>query len=136
MPECIRCGNFTDLASDGEYHCCEDCREAFQQAEKCGVIVEHDTDEDVHVIVTANDEEFDGGTEASQVDGLARGKYIADETGLPAIFKYRRSDSMWMLDEYLKEHPDIRKRVHQRLSRVPETSEDGLLDRVRTFLSR
>jgi len=72
----------------------------------------------------------------SQVDGLARGKYIADETGLPAAFKYHRSGSMWMLDEYLNEHPDIRKRVHQRLSRVPETSEDGLLDRVRSLLGR
>lgn len=136
MPECVRCGDFTDLSAEGEYHYCEDCRETFQQVEERGIIVEHETDGDVHVIVTAHDEEFDGGTETSQVDGLARGKYIAEETGLSAMFKYRRSGSLWMLDEYLQEHPDIRKRVHQRLSRVPETSEEGLLDRIRGFLSR
>jgi hypothetical protein len=136
MPECTRCGGFTDLSSDGEYHYCESCRDEFQNVEKSGVIVEQDTDGDVHVIVTAHEEEFDGGTESSQVDGIARGKYIADEADLPAMFKYRRTGSMWILDEYLNEHPDIRKQVHQRLSRVPEESREGLLDRVRTFLNR
>ncbi|WP_336327611.1 hypothetical protein [Halovenus sp. HT40] len=136
MPECTRCGDFTDVSSTGEYHYCEGCQEEFQEVEKSGIIVEDDTDGDVHVIVTAHDEEFDGGTENSQVDGIARGKYIAEETDLPAMFKYRKTGSMWMLDEYLEAHPDIRKRVHQRLSRVPDKSEDGLLDRVRAFLNR
>jgi hypothetical protein len=93
-----------------------------------------DTGDDVHVIVTAHDESFDGGTEHSQVDGLARGKYISDETGLPALFKYERTGSQWELDEYLEAHPEIRQDVHQRLSRVPEQSPDGLLQRIRDFL--
>jgi len=67
MPECIRCSNFTDPSADGEYHYCENCRETFQEVEAHGVIVEHDTDGEVHVIVTAHEEGFDGGTEASQV---------------------------------------------------------------------
>jgi hypothetical protein len=99
-----------------------------------GAIAEDTVSGDVHVIVTAHDESFDGGTEGSQVDGLARGKYISDETGLPALFKYESTGSRWVLDEYLEAHPKIRQQVHERLSRVPERSSNGLLQRIRDFL--
>ena len=133
MPECIRCGDFTDTPADGEYHYCDDCRDRFLEIESSGVIVEQ-TDDEVHIIVTANDSTFDGGTESSQIDGLARGKYISDETGLPALFKYNPTGSRWILDEYLQQHPSIRQDVQKRLSRVPEKSSAGLLDRIRSFL--
>lgn len=134
MPECVRCHDFTDNSADGDYHYCDDCRDQFEEIEQHGVVVEHDTDGDVHIIVTASDEAINGGTEQSQIDGLARGKYIADETGLPVLFKFNRSGSRWLLDEYLQAHPDIRKEVHKRLRRVPDDSPDGILDRVRGLL--
>lgn len=134
MPECVRCGDFTDNPADGDYYYCDDCLDRFAEIEERGVIVEQEKEGDVHVIVTAHDEKFDGGTEESQVHGLARGKYIADETGLPALFKFERSGSRWVLDEYLTEHPDIRQDVHERLRRVPDKSPEGFLDRIREFL--
>jgi len=134
MPECVRCGDFTDNPSEGDYHYCSSCQERFSEIEDRGVIVEDTTGDEVHVIVTAHDESFDGGAENSQIDGLARGKYISDETGLPAVFTYERTGSRWILDEYLESHPGIRQEVYQRLSRVPEKSSDGLLQRIRDFL--
>ena len=100
-----------------------------------GVIVEEDPEQDeYHIIVTARDASVDGGSEQSQIDALARGKYVADETGLSAIFKYETSGSRWLLDEYLEAHPDIRQDVHERLRRVPDRTDDGLLSRIRNFL--
>lgn len=133
MPECARCHDFTDNPADGDYHYCDECLDEFAEIEQRGVIVEHGSDGDVHVIVTASDETIDGGTEQSQTDGLARGKHIADETGLPVLFKYNRTGSRWLLAEYLQAHPDIRQQVHERLRRIPDDS-SGLLDRVRGLL--
>lgn len=135
MAECERCGDFTDNSAEGQYHYCDDCLDRFAEIESNGVIVEEDSaDGEYHVIVTARDSSMEGGSEQSQVDALARGKYIADETGLPALFKYETSGSRWVLDEYLRAHPDIRQDVHERLRRVPDRTADGLLNKIRSFL--
>ncbi|WP_340099473.1 hypothetical protein [Salinibaculum salinum] len=134
MAECARCNDFTDNTAEGEYHYCNDCLQTFQEIEQHGVVVEDTDGGDVHVIVTAHETSFDGGTESSQVDGLARAKYIADETGLDGLFKYGRSGSRWVLDEYLEAHPEIRQDVHERLSRVPETKSAGLIDKIKSIL--
>jgi hypothetical protein len=134
MAECVRCGDFTDNPADGEYHYCDDCLDHFAEVEGNGVIVEEDPADDAYyIIVTARDASMDGGSESSQADALARGKYVADETGLPALFKYKSSGSRWILDEYLEAHPKIRQDVHDRIRRVPDQS-DGLISRVRSFL--
>jgi len=134
MPECVRCGAFTDNPTDGDYHYCDNCRDRFAEIEANGVIVEQDGDGQYQVIVTAADATHDGGTELSQTDALARGKYIADESGLEAIFKYKRTGSRWLLEEYLQEHPSIRQDVHERLRRVPDETSDGFLARIKSFL--
>jgi hypothetical protein len=134
MAECARCHDFTDNPADGEYHYCDDCLDEFAEIEQRGVIVEDEPGGGVHVIVTASDTSIDGGKEQSQIDGLARGKHIADETGLPAIFKYERSGSRWLLEEYLEAHPDIRQQVHERLRKLPDDSSSGFLNRVRDLL--
>jgi hypothetical protein len=135
MPECDRCGDFTDNPAEGEYHYCDDCLNRFAEIESNGVIVEQDSEGgDYHIIVTARESSMEGGSEHSQIDALARGKYIADETDLPALFRYKRSGSRWELDEYLKAHPDIRQDVHERLRRVPGNTNDGWLSKIRDFL--
>ena len=134
MPECVRCGDFTDTPKDGDYHYCMDCQDQFAEIEERGIIVEDTAGDEVHVIVTAHDSSFDGGTEQSQVDGLARGKFISDETGLPALFKYEQTGSKWVLDEYLQSHPEIRQQVHERISRIPSKQKSGLLSRLREWL--
>jgi hypothetical protein len=135
MAECERCGDFTDNSAEGQYYYCDDCLDRFAEIESNGVVIEQDSDDgEYHIIVTARDSSMDGGSEQSQVDALARGKYITDETDLPALFKYESSGSRWVLDEYLKAHPSIRQDVHERLRRVPEQADDGFLNRIRNFL--
>lgn len=134
MPECIRCGAFTDTDPIGEYHYCADCREAFQKVQDRGVIVEHRADGTVQVSVTAHQESLDGGIEETQIDGLARGKQLADSAGLPALFIYEPSGSRWLLDEYLSAHPEIRADVRERLRRAPEQTNDTFLERIRSLL--
>lgn len=135
MPECVRCGVFTDNTPDGDYHYCDDCLDRFTEVEQSGVIVEQDTSgEAYHVIVTDGDASLDGGTEYTQVEALARGKHIADECGLEGLFKYAQTGSTWILSEYLEEHPSIRQDVHERLRRLPEDHTAGFLSRIRQLL--
>jgi hypothetical protein len=130
MPECVRCGAFTDNPAPGEYHYCGDCRDRFAKIEANGVIVEQSTDRDYRVIVTADAADHTGGTEPTQTQALARGKYIADNAGVDAMFKYEPTGSRWVLSTYLDAHPEIRQEVHERLRRVP-ADERGLLARLR-----
>lgn len=135
MPECVRCGAFTDNKPEGKYHYCDDCLDYFAEIESSGVIVEQsEQGGKYHVIVTDREASLDGGEELSQPEALARGKYIADECNLPALFKYKQTGSTWVLEEYLKAHPGIRGDVHDRLRRVPEQTSEGFLDRIRQFL--
>jgi len=60
-------------------------------------------------------------------------KYIADELGVDGLFEYDRSGSQWVLEEYLNEHPSVRSNAMDRLSRVPENSDKGLIDKLRTL---
>lgn len=133
MPECARCNDFTDVPAKGEYHYCTDCMDRFEEIEQHGVVVEGGGGDDYHITVTAsNQDSMRGGREYSQSDALARGKHICDESGLDGIFKYNRTHSIWLIDEYLEEHPEIRRQVRERLRKLPE--DDSLLDRVRSFL--
>lgn len=135
MAECVRCGDFTDNPSEGDYHYCEDCLNRFSQIESSGVIIEQDgANGEYHVIVTDGTASLDGGSEDSQEGALARGKYISDECGVEALFKYENTKSRWILDEYLQAHPDIRQDVHERLRRVPDQTSDGFLSRIKSFL--
>jgi hypothetical protein len=135
MAECERCGDFTDNSAEGQYHYCDECLDHFSKIESNGVIVEEDpANDEYHIIVTARDTSIEGGSERSHVDALARGKYIADETGLPTLFKYETTGSRWDLEAYLQAHPDVRQDVHDRLRRVPNRTSDGFLSKIRNFL--
>jgi len=136
MPECARCGAFTDNPAEGDYHYCDDCLDRFDEIRKHGVIVQSAPDENGYEVYVSHDtDRFDGGRESNQTDALARGKYIADELGVDGLFKYDRSGSQWLLEEYLKEHPSVRSNAMDRLSRVPENSDKGLFDKLRTLFS-
>lgn len=134
MPECARCHDFTDNSSSGDYHYCDDCLDRFAEIERSGVIVEG-SGSNYEVVVTDAGAQKRGGQEYSQVDALARGKLIADEHGLDALFKYEETGSRWLLDEYLRTHSSIRQDVHERLRRVPDNEKAGLLATVRDFLN-
>jgi hypothetical protein len=129
MPECERCSDFTDLGREGNYHYCKECREKFDAIRQSGVIVRGESEYDIVVSVDGHAEE--GGLEESQVDALARGKLIADELGVEALFEYGGNGSTWVLSEYLTEHPDIQVDVSERLSRVPEEDGGSLLNRIK-----
>ena len=134
MPECVRCGDFTDNDPRGEYYYCADCLDTFAEIEQSGVIVEQDeAGGDYHIIVTDHGASVDGGTELSQTEALARAKHISDEEEVSALFKYDRTGSRWILDEYLQAHPEIRQDVHDRLRRVPEKADDGIFAKIRNL---
>lgn len=134
MAECDCCGDFTNNPTEGQYHYCDACLDRFAEIESNGVIVEEDiSNNEYNIIVTAQSSSMEGGTERSQVDALARGKYIANKTNLPALFKYTTSGSQWVLDEYLNAHPSIQQDVHERLRRVPDRTDGGLLNKIRNL---
>jgi hypothetical protein len=86
------------------------------------------------VSVTVSGMEGRGGREPSQVEGLARGKKLADELGTNAMFEYPKTGSQWDLESYLNAHPDVRASVYDRLSRVPNRSIAGLFTRLKRAL--
>jgi hypothetical protein len=130
MPECERCGAFTDNRRSGEYHYCSDCTETFDEIRQNGVVVKGDGKYDILVNVDGHREK--GGQEFSQTDALARGKLIADELGVDALFEYDESGSSWLIEEYLTAHPGIQSDVSRRLGRVPN-DESGLLAKLRNL---
>ena len=129
MGECARCGAFTDVPAEGDYQYCLDCQAEFDDVADSGVVVER-TGDGYHVHARTESVDSSGGMEDSQTDALARGKYLADELGVRALFRYDETGSQWLLEEYLREHPSIRRDVVERLSRVPEEGGSGLLDRI------
>jgi len=135
MPECVRCGAFTDNPADGDYYYCDECLDRFAEIESTGVVIEQEeVGGDYYVTVTDRDASLDGGRELTQTEALARAKYIVDECRIEGVFKYERTGSRWVLDEYLQEHPSIQQEVHERLRRVPDGTPSGFLDRVRNLL--
>ncbi|MFC7073256.1 hypothetical protein ACFQJ7_01420 [Halovenus rubra] len=132
MPECVRCNDFTDNKADKEYHYCDSCLDRFHEVTQSGVIVEQ-TGDQYTITVTNQNTELDGGREKSQVDALARAKRICDEYGVEGLFKYERTGSRWLLDEYLEAHQSVSQDVHERLRRAPDLDSDGFLDRVRSL---
>jgi hypothetical protein len=130
MPECDRCGAFTDAAREGDYHYCQGCRSAFANIRESGVVVRGDREYDVLVNVDGHYDK--GGQEQSQADALARGKLLTDELRADGIFEYGETGSTWILSEYLNAHPDIQADVSERLSRVPDGDDAGLLAKLRS----
>lgn len=131
MPECARCGAFTDNPAEKYYHYCQDCHRHFDEIRESGVIIRDIEGGNYEVSVTVPGAEGRGGREKSQIEALARGKKIADEIGTDAIFEYSGSGSQWDLESYLNTHPDVRHGVYNRLSRVPRRSIAGLWSKLK-----
>ena len=134
MAECARCNAFTDNPAEGEYPYCDECHDYFETIRESGVIVQQMTDsEGYQIYVTAKKGHNQGGVEKTQVNALARGKQLADEYGLEALFEYQRSGSQWGLDEYLQAHPEIQRDVRERLRRTPAQTDGGFMKRLRNL---
>lgn len=127
MPECARCGAFTDNPAEKQYHYCEDCRSRFESIRRNGIVVRQlqSGEYDVHPGSAAD---VSGGKEQSQVAALARGKQLSDRHGLDVLFEYEQSGSRWLLEEYLRQHPQIKQDVDERLRRAPDKT--SVVDRL------
>jgi hypothetical protein len=135
MPECSRCGDFTDNPKEKEYHYCEDCHEFFRSIRESGVVVKRSNNK-YEVTVNVEAEEGRSGSEPTQTEGLARAKMVADDLGTKALFEYTKTGSMWELENYLNTHPSVRHDVLDRLGRVPDKkAESGFLSRLRNKLT-
>lgn len=135
MPECVRCGDFTDNSADKRYHYCIGCETHFNQIRNSGVIVRDiEGKGSYEVSVTVSGHEGKGGRERSQTEALARGKMLAEQLSTEAIFEYSSSGSQWDLENYLNAHPNIRSDVYDRLSRVPNRSNEGIVSRLKRLI--
>lgn len=134
MGECARCGDFTDNPADGKYQYCDDFLGRFDEVHRRGVVVQEKSGENSYeVSVNSSGSTYEGGIEDNQVDALARGKYLVEQTGETGLFEYRKTGSQWILEEYLREHPQIRSDVDDRLSRVPQKADSGLLQKLKSL---
>lgn len=134
MPECARCGDFTDNSAQKQHHYCDDCQDLFNDIQKSGIVIEplgRRKGYDVRIAASKNG--YSGGRESNQIDALARGSWLMDELGVRGIFTYHGSGSTWPINEYLEAHPNINRKVQNRISRVPEKARGGLLTRIRNL---
>ena len=135
MPQCVRCGDFTDNPAQKQYNYCDDCQDLFNEIRSSGIVIEPlGKQKGYDVRITSSKKGQKGGRELNQVDALARGKWLMDELGVRGIFIYHGSGSTWPIEEYLKAHPDINQKVQNRISRVPDKARSGLLTRIRNLL--
>lgn len=135
MPECIRCGDFTDNSPEKQYHYCNTCLDEFDRIRENGVVVKTANSSSGYVITLPKDfEGFYEGREDSHVEALARGKWLSDELGLDALFEYGPSGSKWDLVEYLDAHPEIKTDVKKRINRIPNKRRAGFLGRIKNLL--
>jgi hypothetical protein len=135
MPECARCGDFTDNPAEDQYHYCDRCLDDFEEVKQNGVVIESLGPNNGYRIIPPASADSASGEESNQIDALARGKKVAEEIGEDCLFKYGGTGSQWLVDEYLQSHPEIRAKVQDRLSRVPKSSSTGMLTRLRNLLS-
>lgn len=134
MPECARCGDFTDNPAAGQYHYCDACTDLFDAIRSQGVVVTQANNGDGYeILVTVSGAEDRGGHEDTHVEALARGKLLADELGADALFEYDSTGSRWVLENYLDRHPAVNRDVEKRLQRVPEDRSKSLLGRLRSL---
>lgn len=135
MPECIRCKAFTDAEKSGQYRYCLDCQQEFEQVEQNGVVVEGSNGEYTITVTADESHPLDGGKEYTQHEALARGLKISDELGVPGLFKYKDTGSIWMLDAFLQQHSSVRSKIYKRLGRAPDQSQqsNGFLSKLRSF---
>lgn len=137
MPECERCGAFTDNPAEKEYHYCDSCQSKFEEVCQNGVVIQQSKPNgDYNIFVASENEDYQGGTESSQVDALARAKHLSDKLRMEALFQYKKSGSRWMLEEYLQAHPSIRRDVLDRLSRLPENQDAGFIQKMLGMFSK
>ena len=135
MAECARCGDFTDNPPEGRYNYCDDCLGVFDEIRRSGVVIEPlGSGQGYNVHLAKDYSGYSGGQESSQIDALARGKWLSDELGIKGIFTYGGTGSTWLIDEYLREHPSVRRKALNRIRRIPDKARPGLLTRLRNLL--
>lgn len=137
MPECARCGAFTDNPAKKRYHYCQDCQHHFDRIRQNGIVVRSGARRRDNTVVVNDGRHSDrGGQEPTFIEALARGKKLANELALDAMYEYEKRGSQWDLDAYLNRHPRTRSKVFSRLSRDPTKSSAGLITRLRRMLFR
>lgn len=127
MTECARCGAITESKVDKWYTYCDECHTTFQQVRKNGVTARSTHGESVRTIrgvpyVVSIGHEVDqthlgfNSHVGSQVEALGEAKKVMDQYDLPGLFKYNKTGSRWLIEEYLEAHPSIQEDVEEYMS--------------------
>lgn len=134
MPECARCGDFTDNPAQKHYNYCDNCQDLFNDIRSSGIVIEPiGRQKGYDVRIASSKKGYSGGRESNKVDALARGQWLMDELGVQGIFTYHGSGSTWLIEGYLETHPGINRKVQDRISRVPDKAQAGLLARIKNL---
>lgn len=134
MGECANCHAFTDNPAEKEYQYCDECLSTFEEMRRNGVVVEQNPDGSNYIVeVTYTGADKEGGYEDNHIDALARGKHLIEQLGCDGLYIYHSNGSKWPIEKYLRQHPETRTKVINRLSRLPGKSHPGLLSRIQNI---
>lgn len=135
MVDCERCGEKIATSGQRVIRYCDACQETFSAIEANGVLVEQaSVGESYQIYVTDTGVPFTGGQEDTQVDALARAKYITNQTGLDALVKQPCRGTTWLLDEYLAHHLMIEEEVAERLQAIPDDASLTIVNRLQDVI--
>lgn len=133
MPECTRCGAFTDQKKSGRYRYCLNCQDIFNEIEENGIVVENHGGTYTVSLTADVDHELDSGEEPTEEEALARALKICDEADLRGVYRFHETGSRWVLSNFLDQHPSQKAQVYARLGRTPEQKNRTILDRIRSI---
>lgn len=112
--DCARCGAIASKTSaayyeDEGYHYCSECWDLFEQIKENGVGATWRANragavQEVYVITYQGSAQ---GYQHTQVEALARCLDLMEKYNCRGLFEYSQTGSRWLVDEYLKEHPNI-----------------------------
>lgn len=116
MATCARCGDDCEPGRlSPEYDYCQACLDRFEEPRENGVYVywRNNNTNTLPAGYCVNSPESTDEMCSSQVKALAAAKGEMEKNDIGGLFHYRRTDSRWLIDEYLEAHPGIAEDVRQ-----------------------
>lgn len=112
---CKRCGKSIDKLSSSvpmsDY--CRKCFEEFSEAMEEGAIIveKHVSGSWNGYMIYSDFKSHERSVDLSKVEAFVLGREIGEQGGVDVLFKDQPKDNVWFMDNYLKAHPEIEKKV-------------------------
>lgn len=112
---CKKCGKSIEKISSSvpmsDY--CRECFEEFSESiEEGAIIVEKHVSESWDgYMIYSNFKSYERSVDLSKVEAFVLGREIGEQENVDVIFKDQTKNSFWFIDNYLKAHPKLEKKV-------------------------